>query len=247
MTKKCIKCEEEKQIEFFSIKDKKTGRTNTVCKDCVKIYMNFYIKEYRENNKEIIAEKKRNYYLNNKEKYYNGNDGIYNKEAISERNRNYYQKNKSIIAEKSKDYYQRIKNDEDYINKRTTYRKNNKDKINSQIRHRYKNDILYKIKNIIRTGINKSIKKENKYSRTLTILGCSFEDFMLYIENKFEFWMNWENYGKYNGDFNYGWDIDHIIPLSSAKNIEEVIILNHYSNLQPLCSKVNRDIKRNKL
>lgn len=31
------------------------------------------------------------------------------------------------------------------------------------------------------------------------------------------------------------------------KNIEEVVMLNHYSNLQPLCSKINRDIKRDKL
>jgi hypothetical protein len=57
--------------------------------------------------------------------------------------------------------------------------------------------------------------------------------------------MSWENYGLYNGELNYGWDIDHIIPTSLANSEENVIQLNHYSNLQPLCSKVNRDIKRN--
>ena len=36
------------------------------------------------------------------------------------------------------------------------------------------------------------------------------------------------------------------------KNITEeqksdVIKLNHYTNLQPLCSKINRDVKRNKI
>ncbi len=55
---------------------------------------------------------------------------------------------------------------------------------------------------------------------------------------------NWDNRGKYNGDFNYGWDIDHIIPISSADSEEDIIRLNHYSNLRPLCSKINRDIKR---
>lgn len=59
--------------------------------------------------------------------------------------------------------------------------------------------------------------------------------------------MTWNNYGLYNSEFNYGWDIDHIIPLSSAKNEEEVLKLNHYTNLQPLCSKINRDIKKDKI
>ena len=56
--------------------------------------------------------------------------------------------------------------------------------------------------------------------------------------------MTWENRGLYNGEFNYGWDIDHIIPTSSANTIEEIYRLNHYSNLKPLCSKVNRDINK---
>ncbi len=57
--------------------------------------------------------------------------------------------------------------------------------------------------------------------------------------------MSWENYGKYNGDFDHGWDIDHIIPISSTKTEINLLELNNYKNLQPLCSKVNRDIKRN--
>ena len=59
--------------------------------------------------------------------------------------------------------------------------------------------------------------------------------------------MTWENWGKYNGELNYGWDIDHIIPLSSAKTEDDIIRLNHYTNLQPLCSYTNRHIKRDKI
>jgi hypothetical protein len=36
-------------------------------------------------------------------------------------------------------------------------------------------------------------------------------------------------------------------PISSAKTEEDVIRLNNYTNFQPLCSKVNRDIKKDKL
>ena len=60
--------------------------------------------------------------------------------------------------------------------------------------------------------------------------------------------MNWENYGKYEKDkYNVGWDIGHIIPLKTAKTEEDIIRLNNYTNLKPLCSKINRDIKRNKI
>lgn len=69
-------------------------------------------------------------------------------------------------------------------------------------------------------------------------------EFKSYLESKFETWMNWENRGLYNGELNYGWDIDHIIPLSSAKTEDDIIKLNHYSNLQPLCSYTNRYIKK---
>ena len=56
--------------------------------------------------------------------------------------------------------------------------------------------------------------------------------------------MTWENRGLYNGELNYGWDIDHIIPSSSGLNYNDIIKLNHYTNLQPLCSYTNRVIKR---
>jgi 5-methylcytosine-specific restriction endonuclease McrA len=59
--------------------------------------------------------------------------------------------------------------------------------------------------------------------------------------------MSWENYGLYNGELNYGWDIDHIIPLSKASTKDEFYELSHYTNMQPLCSKTNRDIKKDKI
>ena len=62
-----------------------------------------------------------------------------------------------------------------------------------------------------------------------------------------EEWMTWDNYGLYNGEEGYGWDIDHVVPISSALNEGEVVDLNHFTNLQPLCGKVNRDIKKNNI
>jgi hypothetical protein len=34
---------------------------------------------------------------------------------------------------------------------------------------------------------------------------------------------------------------------SKCKSEEELVKLNHFSNLQPLCSKINRDIKKDNL
>ena len=59
--------------------------------------------------------------------------------------------------------------------------------------------------------------------------------------------MTWDNYGLYNGELNCGWDIDHIIPLSSVNTEDDIIKLNHYTNLQPLCSYTNRVIKKDNI
>jgi hypothetical protein len=61
--------------------------------------------------------------------------------------------------------------------------------------------------------------------------------------------MTWENYGNPKDgilELNKTWDIDHIIPLYDAITEEDIIRLNHYTNLQPLCSYTNRIIKKNK-
>ena len=150
-----------------------------------------------------------------------------------------------------KEYYQR--NKEKILNQSKIYFKNNQkikqDKNNKRYKERRDSDPLFKLSTNLRRNLRTAFNKGNfsKKSRSYEILGCSFEKFKQHLESLFEPWMNWENYGLYNGELNYGWDIDHIIPNSSALTEDEVIKLNHYTNLQPLCSKVNRDIKRDKI
>jgi hypothetical protein len=113
---------------------------------------------------------------------------------------------------------------------------------------RLETDPLYRLRIAYSRRINKCIKRFNiKNIHFLNNLGCSLEELKVYIESKFEPWMSWDNYGKYNGGLNYGWDIDHITPISSAKTEEEFHELCHYKNLQPLCSRINRDIKKDKI
>ena len=208
-----------------------------------------YHKEYKEKNKEKIKEYQKEYMKKYREK---------NKEYIREYNKTYLkeyrEKNKEDIKESRKEYFKeyREKNKEkkkEYLKK---YRENNKEKRNQMRKERRLEDPLYKLKNNIRSSIYYALKNKGyiKESKTQEILGCSFEDFKQHLESKFETWMKWDNYGNpVDGIFetNKSWDIDHIIPLASATNDEELIKLNHYTNLQPLCSYYNRFIKMDNL
>jgi hypothetical protein len=242
--KKCFRCKEEKSFEFFC-KNKRIGDGySQQCKECSK--------EYHNKNRDLILERQKEYYNENKD-------------IVKERQKEYRDDNKEIIKELGKEYYR--KNREEISIKKSKYRDDNKESIKIQKREYYLNnkesikvkhkeykrikrqDPLFRLKGNIRNLIGISIKTKGylKKSNTEIILGCELKDFILYIESKFEIWMNWENYGKYNGELNYGWDIDHIIPLSSAKNEDDIYQLNHFSNLQPLCSYLNRVEKRGKL
>ena len=152
----------------------------------------------------------------------------------------YFHKNKEKYAEYVEVNKDKIK---DY---QAQYREENREELNKKLISKIQSDPLLRIKTNIRNRISK-LKIRKVGGKTQNILGCSFQEFRKHIENKFEPWMNWDNYGRYNGEFNYGWDLDHIVPLSSAKSEEEVVKLNHYTNFQPLCSKTNRNIKRDNI
>lgn len=95
---------------------------------------------------------------------------------------------------------------------------------------RFKNDVLFKLCNMVRSRIKNAIKSSGivKNSKTSNMLGCSYEFLRKWLEAKFQPGMSWENYGL------RGWHIDHVIPLSSAKDEESIINLCHYTNLSPL-------------
>jgi len=112
-----------------------------------------------------------------------------------------------------------------------------KDQKREYIRNYQKNkkliDPLYNFSTNLRVRINHAFRrtKWKKEGKTEKLLGCNFEFGIKHIENLFTEGMNWGNYGK--------WHIDHIIPLSSAKNEEELTKLCHYTNLQPLWASDN--------
>ena len=205
-----------------------------------------YSKNYYQKNKKVIIERAADYYINNKENVLakSENYRLEHTESLKAYRKSFYENNKESISKTNKQYC--IENKEHIKSYQQEYRERNKEKRNAKERERNQNDPLYKLTNNIRISIRKSFKRNGytKKSKTYEILGCTFEEFKQHIESLFEPWMNWNNHGLYNSQPNYGWDIDHKIPSSSALNEEEVIVLNHYTNLQPLCSHYNRDIKK---
>jgi len=248
VNKICNKCNCEKLINDFHRDNSKSDGYKNYCKSCQKIYSS---KFYSENRDSIITYSKEyynevsnddNYKL--KRKIYMESYLIENKEKKKEYNKQYNINNKDSIN-KSKRIYNSVNKE-----KRKEYKKNNIEKVresaNNWVKNKIKTDELFHLSLNIRNLIRISIKKRGfvKKSKTHDILGCSFIEFKTYLESKFESWMSWNNHGLYNGELRYGWDMDHIIPISSAETEDDIVRLNHYTNFQPLDSYHNRVIKK---
>lgn len=168
---------------------------------------NEYYKEYRRKNKESIKEKSKEFREANKELVKQRKKAYYDNLSDEEKNR--------IKEKKKQNYYDNI---EKYRKRKREY-----------VAERMEEDPLFKLKFNLRTLIRNSLNREFtiKSKKTIEILGCSFEEFYKHLESKFDENMNWDNQGSY-------WHIDHIKPISLAKNEKEVYELNHYTNFQPL-------------
>ena len=105
-----------------------------------------------------------------------------------------------------------------------------KKSVNKKMSNLYYSNSKHRIGLLMRNRINQILKNKKfvKKNRFLVYLGCTPSELKFYIEKKFQPGMTWDNW-KIGG-----WHIDHIVPLSSAKNEEEIMKLCHYSNLQPL-------------
>jgi 5-methylcytosine-specific restriction endonuclease McrA len=70
------------------------------------------------------------------------------------------------------------------------------------------------------------------------IIGCDAIVLKEHLEKQFVDGMNWDNHRE--------WEVDHIFPLSKSENQVNYEKNSHYTNLQPLWKKDNKD-KSNKI
>lgn len=152
----------------------------------------------------------------------------------------------------AKNYYLSVKDNPEYKAKMAKYAKKWRDKNkekNSKIhvnytRKRLKSDPIFKFGHLTRSLIKKSFNRAKvkfiKRSKSEEILGCSLDEFINYILLKCPEGTTLQDFHQ------FGYHLDHIIPISSAKSEEDVIRLCHYANFQPLWWKDNI-IKSNKI
>ena len=121
------------------------------------------------------------------------------------------------------------KNAKDYKTKRLPH---NVKKHAKNVKRYVDNNPQAKLAASLRQRMRKVLKGNIKCAETLELLGCSLEEWEIYLENKFTDGMNWDNYGK---DVD-NWQIDHIKPCASfnLELEEEQKACFHYSNTQPL-------------
>lgn len=161
-------------------------------------------KEWQLKNRDKALNRSRQWYAQNKERH---------QDLVSDWRAN----NKDQNDKNTKEW--RAKNKVEHNVYQTQYK-----------RDRRKNDELFKLKEQLRNRLNMAFNRKDLYKdvATLNTIGCSVEflrDFLLESAIK--------NYGSYI-DLPGIYHIDHIIPLDSANTAEELMALNHYSNLQLL-------------
>jgi len=159
-----------------------------------------------------------------------------NRERINERQRE-YNKRPDVASRHSswcKQYY--VSNKEDIDAKKREWVINNRDAVRASSRESQRKALLDPIKaekHRMRSRLAMAVASKGFSSKPKTqeMLGCDWDIFIAHIESKFKDGMSWENRSD--------WHIDHIIPLDSAKTMEELEKLAHYTNTQPLWAQDN--------
>lgn len=195
-----------------------------------------YKKEYWENNKIKLSERRKEYYENNRIKLLEQQEEYRkeNKEKISQINKKYREKNKEKIRQQKKEY--RLNNPD----KMKEYREENREKLKQQ-RNEYqkekiKNDPIFRLQKNLRSLNRRVLKYGYKSASTQELLGCTWEEAIIYIESLFLPGMTWDNWAR------KGWHLDHIKPLAAFTDLTDPAQQReccHFTNLRPLWAEEN--------
>lgn len=110
-----------------------------------------------------------------------------------------------------------------------------RERLRAYEKKKWDTDMNFRIAGTLRRRMRNALKGLSKSASSERLLGCSIQDFRIYLESKFEDGMTWDNYGRF-------WEIDHIMPCAIF-NLEDHGHQRrcfHFSNHQPLTVTDNR-------
>jgi hypothetical protein len=148
----------------------------------------------------------------------------------------YRAENKEVVSARNKKCYQNKR--DKYLANTVAWQSKNADKLKiyrrEYTRRKAHSDPLFRLKRNLRVRLCTALRLNYKSGSAVRDLGCSIDEFKTYTESLFQPGMSWDNYGD--------WEFDHKIPLSSfdLSNREELLKAVHFSNLQPLWKRANR-------
>jgi hypothetical protein len=250
MIKSCIKC-------FAEFKDESLSQKRKICDLCISNRKKEYGKKYYIDNKEtIINQSLQNYELNKPKILAQAHDRyLQDKENILHKNKLRYDLNKDEYNEQKR-YYYKI-NSTKFKKLAKEYRQNNKELVRKWSREweisKKKDDPSFKLRKNISRLISYYLFQNDSSKNGVSMLSkleYSFAELKNYLENLFEPWMTWENYGVYrvdtwddNDSSTWTWQLDHIIPQSkllySSMDDDNFNKCWALSNLRPLSAKLN--------
>ena len=165
------------------------------------------------------------------------------------KNQSYKQKNRKLLADKQKVYYQ------DHVEESAAYHsewyQENKVAIKQRVKantYRRREDPIFRMQESISANIRMCIKKNHQpFAKYLTY---TIQELKAHLENQFEPWMTWNNYGTYRVDIwdnnntnTWTWQLDHIVPHSTFHyaSMEDQAFRDCWalSNLRPYSAKQN--------
>ena len=170
-------------------------------------------------------------------------DNVEDKHHKKQQKRKYDEDNKRHVQEYRRNYW-KYASEEDKIRWNINRKPKDKQKRNIYEKNRREIDLNYKISGNLRSRLGSAIRNNRKSGSAVKDLGMSIDNFKIYLEERFEIGMTWENYGS-------GWHIDHIEPLRSFDLTirEQLLEAVNYKNLRPLWAidnlkKISEDKKK---
>lgn len=207
MTKVCKTCQVEKDLSQFYFYSKKS-QYMSYCRSCDTVRKMEWASKFQDKEKRYETQKKwvsrnREKLRVNYKKYHNNNKEKRKVERVARLKRNLL--NPEFKAK--------------FLEKRR-----------ARYQRRMK-EPTFKLSRILRSRLQGAHVK--KRGASLTMLGCSLQEFRAHLESQFHSGMSWENYGM------YGWHVDHIYPIAVCKTDEQLAKCFHYTNCRPLWYKEN--------